>query len=251
MAKHKHRPVIALHNIWKTYDTGGGEVHALQGVDVVVDRGDFVAIVGHSGSGKSTLMNIIGCLDIPSKGRFQLDGVDVRSLQEDQLAKVRNHKIGFIFQSFNLIPRTSALANVELPLAYGHMKRKERRNQALTALEAVGLSDRVHHLPSELSGGQQQRVAVARALVTSPALLLADEPTGNLDTASTQDIMQLFSQVNLEGRTIVLITHEDEVAACAKRVIQLRDGLVVSDERSAPVAGVPPLLQRPDLLRAG
>jgi putative ABC transport system ATP-binding protein len=244
------RPVIELRRVWKTYTTGGGEVHALQGVDVVVDNGDFVAIVGASGSGKSTLMNIVGCLDIPTRGRFHLDGVDVRHLEEEQLAIVRNHKIGFVFQSFNLIPRTSALANVELPLAYGKVKRKERRALAVAALDAVGLADRMDHLPSELSGGQQQRVAVARALVTSPALLLADEPTGNLDTSSTHEIMLLFSQLNAEGRTIMLITHEEEVASSAKRVIQLRDGMVMSDERTSPVEGPPPLLRDAELTRA-
>jgi putative ABC transport system ATP-binding protein len=239
----RRRPVIELTNIWKTYATGAVEVHALRGVDVLVERGDFVAIVGASGSGKSTLMNIIGCLDVPTRGRFHLDGVDVRSLDESQLSQVRNRKIGFVFQSFNLIPRTSAVANVELPLAYMHVKRKERRARALAALESVGLGDRVDHLPSELSGGQQQRVAVARALVTAPAMVLADEPTGNLDTASTHEIMQLFSQLNAEGRTVVLITHEDEVASCAKRVLQLRDGVVVSDVRTAPVDGPPPALE--------
>jgi putative ABC transport system ATP-binding protein len=245
---HQDRPVIELRRVWKTYETGGGEVHALQGVDVVVERGDFVAIVGASGSGKSTLMNIVGCLDVPTRGQFHLDGVDVRSLEEAQLARVRNHKIGFVFQSYNLIPRTSALANVELPLAYAMMKRRDRRSRALDALDAVGLGDRVHHLPSELSGGQQQRVAVARALVTSPALLLADEPTGNLDTVSTHEIMLLFSQLNTDGRTIVLITHEEEVAACAKRTIQLRDGLVISDERTTQLHGQPPMLRNAELM---
>ena len=235
------RPVIDLRRIVKTYATGTIEVHALQGVDVVVERGDFVAIIGASGSGKSTLMNIIGCLDVPTSGRFLLDGVNVHQLDESQLSKVRNRKIGFIFQSYNLIPRTTALANVELPLAYAGVRRKERRELALASLDAVGLSDRGHHFPSELSGGQQQRVAVARALVTSPALLLADEPTGNLDTQSTREVMQLFADLNAEGRTIVLITHEDEVARCAKRVIQLRDGNVVSDVRQAPVDGPAPL----------
>jgi len=238
------RPVIELRRIVKTYATGDLEVHALQGVDVVVDPGDFVAIIGASGSGKSTLMNIIGCLDVPTSGRFFLDGVNVQHLDDNQLSKVRNKKIGFIFQSFNLIPRTTALANVELPLAYAGVRRKERRTRAQEALEAVGLSDRGHHMPSELSGGQQQRVAVARALVTSPALLLADEPTGNLDTHSTRDVMQLFAELNQQGRTVVLITHEDEVAGCAKRVIQLRDGRVMSDERHAPVIGPAPILVR-------
>ncbi len=238
------RPVIELRRIVKTYASGELEVHALQGVDVVVDPGDFVAIIGASGSGKSTLMNIIGCLDVPTSGRFHLDGVNVKHLDDNQLSKVRNKKIGFIFQSFNLIPRTTALANVELPLAYAGVRRKERRARALEALEAVGLGDRSHHQPSELSGGQQQRVAVARALVTGPALLLADEPTGNLDTRSTREVMQLFAELNAQGRTIVLITHEDEVAGCAKRVIQLSDGRVVSDERRAAVVGPAPILTR-------
>jgi putative ABC transport system ATP-binding protein len=242
------RPVIELRRIVKTYASGELEVHALQGVDVVVDPGDFVAIIGASGSGKSTLMNIIGCLDVPSSGRFFLDGVNVKHLDDNQLSKVRNKKIGFIFQSFNLIPRTTALANVELPLAYAGIRRKERRARALEALDAVGLGDRSHHQPSELSGGQQQRVAVARALVTSPALLLADEPTGNLDTHSTREVMQLFAELNAQGRTIVLITHEDEVAGCAKRVIQLSDGRVVSDERHAPVDGPAPILTRHNAL---
>jgi len=226
-------PIIEMRRIVKTYATGTVEVHAVAGIDLTVERGDFVAIMGTSGSGKSTLMNIIGCLDIPTRGRYLLDGVDVRELDESQLSMVRNRKIGFIFQSYNLIPRTTALSNVELPLSYAGVKRKERRARALDALDAVGLADRVDHLPSELSGGQQQRVAVARALVTEPALLLADEPTGNLDSQSTHEVMELFSDLNRQGRTIVLITHEDEVARYADRVIQLRDGLVVFDRRAA------------------
>jgi len=230
--------VIELRRVTKTYRTGSVEVHALRGIDLTVARGDFVAIMGASGSGKSTLMNIVGCLDVPSTGQFFLDGIDVRTLDEAHIAKVRNRRIGFVFQSFNLIPRTSAIANVELPLAYAGVRRRERRGLALQALTAVGLADRVEHLPTELSGGQQQRAAVARALVTSPALILADEPTGNLDSAATAEIMQLFMNLNREGRTIVLITHEPEVAACAKRVVRLRDGHIISDETQLVGAGV-------------
>ena len=228
-------PVIDLHSVGKTYGNGKLEVTALTAVDLRVERGEFVAIMGPSGSGKSTLMNIVGCLDVPSRGRFSLDGVDVRTLDEAALAQVRLRKIGFVFQSFNLIPRTSALSNVELPLIYQGIKPKDRRPRALAALAAVGLADRAEHGPSELSGGQQQRAAVARALVSDPALLLADEPTGNLDSASTAEIMGLFSKINAEGRTVVLITHENEVASYATRVVRLRDGLIVSDERRQAV----------------
>jgi putative ABC transport system ATP-binding protein len=223
------KPVIEVHDLVKTYALGAVEVRALRGVSLVVERGDFVAIMGASGSGKSTLMNIIGCLDAPTSGEYLLDGVDVRGLDETELAFVRNRKIGFVFQSYNLIPRTSAVANVELPLMYAGLKRAERRRISLLALEAVGLSDRVDHLPSELSGGQQQRVAVARALATRPAMILADEPTGNLDSESSREVLEIFSRLNDRGRTIVLITHEDDVAAYAKRVVRLRDGVVVSD----------------------
>jgi putative ABC transport system ATP-binding protein len=227
------RPVVELRRIVKTYATGDVEVRALRGVDLRIERGEFVAIMGASGSGKSTLMNIIGCLDVPSWGRYHLDGVDVRRLEERQLAMVRNRKLGFVFQSFNLIPRTSALANVELPLAYAGVRGKDRTERALAALDSVGLADRAQHLPNQLSGGQQQRVAVARALVTKPSLLLADEPTGNLDTAATREMLELFTRINAEGRTIVVITHEPEVAAAAKRIVRVSDGLVVSDERQA------------------
>ena len=224
-------PVIDLRQVSKVYGHGKLEVIALSAVDLLVERGDFVAIMGPSGSGKSTLMNIIGCLDVPTRGRFSLDGVDVRTLDEAALAQVRLRKIGFVFQSFNLIPRTSALANVELPLTYAGVKPKDRRRRALAALEAVGLADRAEHGPSELSGGQQQRAAVARALVSDPALLLADEPTGNLDSGSTAEVMGLFARLNAEGRTVVVITHEDEVASFARRIVRLRDGRIVSDER--------------------
>jgi putative ABC transport system ATP-binding protein len=234
------REVIVVRKVVKTYALGEIEVHALRGVSLAIDRGDFVAIMGASGSGKSTLMNIIGCLDLPTTGRYLLDGVDVRGMGEDELADVRNRKIGFVFQSFNLIPRTSALANVELPMVYAGMPKKRRRQRAERALERVGLSDRVHHLPSELSGGQQQRVAVARAIATNPAIILADEPTGNLDSSATAEVMDVFSELNAEGRTVVLITHEDDVAKHAKRIIRLRDGSVIDDHRAAPVEGPPP-----------
>jgi putative ABC transport system ATP-binding protein len=236
------RPVIALTNIVKTYAMGEAEVHALRGVSLTVERSDFVAIMGTSGSGKSTLMNIIGCLDVPNRGHYWLDGVDVRTLDEDALATVRNRKIGFVFQSYNLIPRTTALANVELPLAYAGVHPAERRARARLALERVGLGARGAHVPSEMSGGQQQRVAIARAVVTNPSLVLADEPTGNLDSSSSNDVMAMFSQLNAEGRTIVLITHEDDVADFAKRIVRLRDGVIVDDRRTAPVLGPPPLL---------
>ncbi len=232
--------VIEMQGLTKTYGAGETAVHALAGVDLIIERGDYVAIMGASGSGKSTLMNIIGCLDVGTSGRYLLDGIDVRRLVDQQLSLIRNRKIGFIFQSFNLIPRTSALRNVELPLVYAGLGAEERRLRALEALERVGLADRVHHLPSELSGGQQQRVAVARAIATEPVLLLADEPTGALDSHSTADVLQLFDHLAVEGRTVVVITHEDEVAAHAKRIIRMTDGLVVSDVRQVDVSDPPP-----------
>ena len=219
---------------------GEVRVHALRGISLSIERGDLVAIMGSSGSGKSTLMNTIGCLDLPTRGRYLLDGIDVRHYDDDDLADIRNRKLGFVFQSFNLVPRTSALANVELPLAYAGVDRGQRRARALAALAEVGMADRVTHLPSELSGGQQQRVALARALVTNPALILADEPTGNLDSRSTADVLEIFGRLNLEGRTIVLITHEPEVAERAKRVIHLADGRVDDDRRRADVNAPPP-----------
>ncbi|WFE32688.1 ABC transporter ATP-binding protein [Micromonospora sp. WMMD975] len=226
-----HRPVLDVRGLTKVYGEGDAAVHALRGVDLSVEAGDYVAIMGSSGSGKSTLMNILGCLDVPSGGRYLLDGVDVSSLADRQLALVRNRLIGFVFQAFNLIPRTSALANVELPLAYAGVRATRRRRRAMAALDAVGLADRADHHPNQLSGGQQQRVAVARALVTEPALLLADEPTGNLDSHSTEDILVILDQLNAAGRTIVLITHETEVGARARRLVRLFDGQVRVDNR--------------------
>jgi putative ABC transport system ATP-binding protein len=222
-------PVIDLQDVSKTYHVGEISVHALRGVSATVQRGEYVAIMGASGSGKSTLMHILGCLDIPTAGVYRLNGSDVRTADEDDLADLRNREIGFVFQSFNLIPRTRALANVELPLAYAGLGRVDRRRRALSALHEVGLRDRDDHMPSELSGGQQQRVAVARALVTNPAMILADEPTGNLDTTSTREVMAIFERLSEEGRTIILITHEPDVAAHANRVIHLSDGRITSD----------------------
>ena len=224
--------MITLEGITKVYLAGEVEVVALKGISLHIPEGEFVAIMGPSGSGKSTLMNLIGCLDQPSSGRYILDGYDVSALTDDQLAWIRNRKIGFVFQSYNLIPRASAVHNVEMPLIYAG-DNQQRRERALAALESVGLLPRASHLPNELSGGQQQRVAVARALVTDPAILLADEPTGNLDSESSIEIMKLLRELNQQGRTIVLITHEPDIAAFAQRVVRLRDGVIVSDERQA------------------
>ncbi len=236
----RRRPVIELLKVSKIYGSGDTIVRAVDGVDLVVERGDYLAVMGASGSGKSTLMNIIGCLDIPTRGRYLLDGVDTRRLDERSQAIVRNRKIGFIFQSFNLIPRTTAISNVELPLAYAGVKSAERRRRALAALDQVGLVDRAHHLPSQLSGGQQQRVAIARAIGTNPVMLLADEPTGALDSRSTAGVLALFDDLNADGRTVVVITHEEEVARHAKRVVRMLDGRIRSDERVAPVHGALP-----------
>jgi putative ABC transport system ATP-binding protein len=223
-------PVIELRDVSRVYRISESlTVNALAGVSLRIERGEYVAIMGSSGSGKSTLMHILGCLDAPTAGTYRLDGADVRDIGEDDLADLRNRRIGFVFQAFNLVPRRSALANVELPLLYAGMARAARRARAADALRSVGMEDRMHHLPSELSGGQQQRAAIARAVVANPSLVLADEPTGNLDSHSTGEVLDVFARLNAEGRTIVLITHEADVAAEAGRVIRLADGAVVED----------------------
>jgi putative ABC transport system ATP-binding protein len=220
--------MIQLEDVTKVYRMGSVEVRALYGVDLAIDDGDLVAIMGPSGSGKTTLMNILGCLDIPTSGRYLLDGTDVSTLSDNRLAKIRSRKIGFVFQSFNLVPRTSAIRNVELPLVYAGAR--DRRARARLALDQVGLGEREKHMPNELSGGQQQRVAIARALINDPTMLLADEPTGNLDTASSVEILKLLGALNDAGRTVVIITHEEDIARFAKRVVRLRDGRIVSDQ---------------------
>lgn len=215
-----------MHELTRVYQLGPQEIHALNGVDLIVNHGEYVAIMGPSGSGKSTLMNIIGCLDRPTAGKYFLDGTPVESMEDDELAAVRNKKIGFVFQTFNLLPRTTALQNVELPLVYAKIPRLERHALAEGALVAVGLGDRMHHQPNELSGGQRQRVAIARALVNKPSLLLADEPTGNLDSQTGREILDLFRDLHQRGNSIMMVTHEDDVAREAKRVIHIRDGKI-------------------------
>lgn len=221
--------LIRLENIVKIYRLGEVEVHALRGVSLEVGEGEFVAIMGPSGSGKSTLMNIIGCLDTPTSGKYSLEGVEVSGMTRNELAKIRNKKIGFVFQTFNLLPRTSALENVELPLFYNNTSSKERKKKAMEALKAVGLEGREKHTSAQLSGGEQQRVAIARALITNPSIILADEPTGNLDTRSSIEIMSIFQRLNSQGRTIIIVTHENDISQYAKRLVRLRDGKIVHD----------------------
>jgi putative ABC transport system ATP-binding protein len=225
------RVVIHTENLWKTYDMGSEQVHALRGVDLEIERGEYVAIMGPSGSGKSTLMNLIGCLDTPTDGRYWLNGQAVSDLDDDELARIRNKEIGFVFQTFNLLARATALNNVELPLIYAGIPPEERLNRARAALESVGMGPRMSHKPNELSGGQRQRVAIARALVNSPSILLADEPTGNLDSQTGTEIMALLDELHAKGHTIILVTHEHDIAEHAHRVISIRDGKIHSDER--------------------
>lgn len=222
--------IINIEHIAKIYQVGSEEVHALADVSLRIDKGEYVAIMGPSGSGKSTLMNVLGCLDTPTKGIYNFKGVNVSQMNDNELASIRNKEIGFVFQTFNLLPRSDALHNVELPLIYAGISASERKERARLALDQVGLSDRKHHKPNELSGGQRQRVAIARALVTNPSIILADEPTGNLDTKTGEDIMALFHEISGQGNTIILVTHEEYIAEHAARIIRLRDGLIEKDE---------------------
>ena len=229
--------LIELRDIQKVYDMGAEKVHALNGVDLTVERGEYVAIMGSSGSGKSTLMNLIGCLDTPTKGEYWINGKNVSEMDDDELARIRNKEVGFVFQTFNLLARATSLHNVELPLIYAGLSRSERRDRARKALEKVGLGQRMHHAPNELSGGQRQRVAIARALVNDPSILLADEPTGNLDSATSEEIMSLFDELHQAGNTVVLVTHEADIAEHAWRRVTLRDGKIISDQPTARAEG--------------
>jgi len=223
-------PVIDIRDVWKIYDLGSTQVNALQGLDLKIEPNEYVAIMGPSGSGKSTLMNLLGCLDTPSRGHYEFKGEDVAAMDDIELARIRNREIGFVFQSFNLLPRASALRNVELPLVYAGVSPDERYEKAVMACEKVGLGDRIKHRPNELSGGQRQRVAIARALVNNPSLILADEPTGNLDSKTGQEIMALFDDLHAAGNTLILVTHEDDIAAHAHRCVRLFDGRLASDQ---------------------
>src|SRR5471030_1688158 len=223
--------LIETQELWKTYQMGTEEVHALRGVSIAIERGEYVAIMGPSGSGKSTLMNLVGCLDTPSKGSYLLNGKQVSQMNDNELARIRNEEIGFVFQTFNLLPRATALHNVELPLVYAGVSGDERKRRAKEALARVQLENRMDHRPNELSGGQRQRVAIARALVNNPSILLADEPTGNLDSTTSEEIMRVFENLAASGQTVIMVTHEPDIAAHARRVVVLRDGLIASDER--------------------
>ncbi|HBD63166.1 MAG TPA: macrolide ABC transporter ATP-binding protein [Clostridiales bacterium] len=228
--------VISIKDLNKTYKNGSVEVHALKDVNLEIQHGEFIAVMGQSGSGKSTLMNILGCLDRPTSGEYLLEGINIKDQSQDELSLIRNKKIGFVFQAFNLIPRTDVLRNVELPMIYAKQKTSYRRARAIELLEKVGLGERIHHLPNELSGGQKQRVAIARALANNPPIILADEPTGNLDTQSSDEIMEIFRDLNKEGSSIILVTHEPEIAEYADRVIVFRDGRLIEDRRKEGVS---------------